>query len=88
VFLEALLACGSMHFSTVGGHKINHSAAMDMDLDSSSIPSLELWASAKFIARECALPNLNFLTCKDENKGNPIPCVQLAELVTQCNTRV
>lgn len=55
---------------------------------SSLITSLELWTSAKFIGRECATANKNYLICKKTQGDDPKLCAAQAELVTSCANTV
>jgi hypothetical protein len=54
----------------------------------SSISSVELWAAAKFIGRECASVNKDYILCKQQSGANPAACAQQGELATACATQV
>jgi hypothetical protein len=55
---------------------------------SSAISSIELWASAKFIGRECATVNKDFVLCKKTKGENPAECANHGDLVTSCANNV
>eukprot|EP01039_Chlorochromonas_danica_P003608 gene3609-3951_t len=49
-----------------------------------NIDSVDLWAAAKFIGRECATINKDFVLCKKEHDQNPLPCLAQGDLVASC----
>lgn len=46
--------------------------------------STQLWASAKFIGRECSDYNISFLKCKMEKGEHPGLCIKEGDLVRSC----
>ncbi len=54
----------------------------------SSISSVELWAAAKFIGRECATVNKDYIHCKQKSGADPSACTEHGDLATACATRV
>jgi len=56
-------------------------------MSTSPISSLDLWASSKFIGRECATQNKAYLFCKKEDE-NPATCKALGDEVKTCTTAV
>eukprot|EP01033_Poteriospumella_lacustris_P007659 gene7659-gene8396 len=54
----------------------------------SHISSVDLWTAAKFIGRECATVNKEFILCKHEANGDPRPCLEKGALVTSCTSNV
>mmetsp|Transcript_16974 Transcript_16974/g.37761 ORF Transcript_16974/g.37761 Transcript_16974/m.37761 type:complete len:104 (+) Transcript_16974:51-362(+) len=54
-----------------------------------SVGSIELWAAAKIIGRECATVNKEFLLCKKyEGYNAPFACLQKGEVATSCATQI
>eukprot|EP00600_Ochromonadales_sp_CCMP1393_P006230 CAMPEP_0174960222 /NCGR_PEP_ID=MMETSP0004_2-20121128/3593_1 /TAXON_ID=420556 /ORGANISM="Ochromonas sp., Strain CCMP1393" /LENGTH=101 /DNA_ID=CAMNT_0016208589 /DNA_START=101 /DNA_END=406 /DNA_ORIENTATION=- len=54
-----------------------------------TVGSLELWASAKIIGRECATVNKEFLLCKKyEGSTSPTACLEKGDLSTACATGI
>jgi hypothetical protein len=54
-----------------------------------SVGSIELWAAAKIIGRECATVNKEFLLCKKyEGYNAPFACLQKGEVATSCATQM
>lgn len=54
-----------------------------INMSSAPPTSLELWAAAKIIGRECATINKDYLLCKREDE-NPKTCEKHADKVTDC----
>lgn len=52
------------------------------------ISSIDLWTAAKFIGRECATVNKEFLICKNEANDDPRPCTEKGALATACGIKV
>lgn len=46
--------------------------------------SLDLWAAAKIIGRECSTVNKDYLICKKEKGENPTVCASQGDLVATC----
>ncbi len=56
---------------------------------SAAIPtSVELWAAAKVIGRECSAINKEFFICKKEKGANPDACAAQAALSSTCANKV
>jgi hypothetical protein len=55
---------------------------------SSSISSVDLWAASKFIGRECATMNKNYILCKQTAQNNPMTCAEQGDLATTCAINV
>lgn len=56
---------------------------------STFIESLDLWASAKFIGRQCSTVNKNYLLCRENFiNDNPTVCTQEGDLVHACAANV
>lgn len=56
--------------------------------NSSAPTSIELWAAAKVVGRECAAINKAFFVCKKEKGANPDACEAQATLSSICANRV
>ena len=54
----------------------------------SNIGSVELWAAAKIVGRECATVNKEYLLCKKYEGTAPNTCMQKSEIVTACTAQV
>jgi hypothetical protein len=54
----------------------------------SLVSSIDLWTSAKFIGRECATVNKDYLLCKQQANDDPRPCLEQSALVTACTVKV
>jgi hypothetical protein len=52
------------------------------------VTSIELWASAKFIGRECATANKEYVMCKKEKGMNPTACLELGDRAVDCANKV
>eukprot|EP00601_Ochromonadales_sp_CCMP2298_P001778 CAMPEP_0173193290 /NCGR_PEP_ID=MMETSP1141-20130122/13880_1 /TAXON_ID=483371 /ORGANISM="non described non described, Strain CCMP2298" /LENGTH=99 /DNA_ID=CAMNT_0014117617 /DNA_START=11 /DNA_END=310 /DNA_ORIENTATION=+ len=52
-----------------------------------AVGSLELWAGAKIIGRECATLNKEFLLCKKFESG-PTACLGKGDLSTSCASEI
>lgn len=50
--------------------------------------SLELWASGKFIGRECASISHDYIACKMEKGEHPGVCINHAKKVSECTLNV
>ncbi|RYH24038.1 hypothetical protein EON65_17130 [archaeon] len=66
---------------------ISYSYLHTLPLKMSEVPSIELWAAAKFVGRECATVNRNYLVCKKAN-SDPFACVDQEKLATSCAANV
>lgn len=53
-----------------------------------TVSSVELWAASKFIARECATVNKDYLLCKKNDPNNLFSCVNQEDIVTVCAEEV
>lgn len=56
--------------------------------DVARLSSFELWGGAKFIGRECATENKNYIMCKIDKGEHPDACMELGNMVAQCSERV
>ena len=54
----------------------------------SEILTVELLAASKFIGRECATINIDYLECKKQNGINPRLCIDKADLAQSCAVNV
>eukprot|EP01040_Poterioochromonas_malhamensis_P007546 gene7548-8147_t len=57
-------------------------------MSADSLTSVELWAAAHFIGRECATQNKEFVLCKKEDAENPNACLKQGEIAKNCANNV
>jgi hypothetical protein len=73
--------------SAVSVYSTMASSSSSSSSSSVSVGSIELWAAAKIIGRECATVNKEFLLCKKYDGFNrPLACLSKGEAATACAT--
>lgn len=50
--------------------------------------SLQLWAAAKIVGRECATVSKEYFLCKKEKGENPAECLKEAQAAMKCTSNV
>lgn len=55
---------------------------------STPLTSLQLWASAKIVGRECATVSKDYFLCKKEKGNNPAECLNAAKEAMKCTSDV
>ena len=50
--------------------------------------SLQLWAAAKIVGRECATVSKEYFLCKKEKGENPAECLKEAQEAMKCTSNV